>query len=113
MSFKSLLTQKCDIQRKTVTKTGAITSVSYSTIKTDVKCRIRYYSTDDPILKVKSTGFSRGNNYLGFFFADENIQEGDRILWNSIYLYARPVVPIFGSKNKIHHLEVVFGLEET
>ena len=112
MSFKSLLTQKCTINRKTNTKSGAFTTPSWNTVKTDVSCRINPISVSDAFLKMTQTGIEGGNDYLGFFFANEDIKVEDQIIWNDITLYARPVVPIYGAKNKIHHLEVTFGLKE-
>lgn len=114
MSFKSLLTQKCNISRKVEAKDEhEIITISWNELYTDVACRIDYQAVTNPFLSVTPNGFVHGNDYQGFFNYDTDIQEGDRIYWSSIYLYARPINPVYGLRNKVHHLEVTFGLEET
>jgi len=113
MSFKSLLTQRCTISRRTIVKEEhGFTIPTWTTVNTDVYCRIDYITVSSPILNILSSGLSKNNDYQGFFLPNEDIETGDRITWNDIDMYAKPPNKIYGAKNKVHHLEVIFGLQE-
>ena len=113
MSFSSLLTQKCDIYRKTTTKNQYEHTVNvWNPIALNVKCRIDYMFVTSSYLSQTPQGHIRGNDYIGFYEYGTDILEGDRIHWQSLKLYARPVNYVFASGNAIHHLEVMFGLQE-
>jgi len=63
-------------------------------------------------LRILTSGVTAENDYLGFFLKDEDIQKGDKVVWNSLDLFVKPVSPVFDS-TKIHHKEVYMGLSET
>jgi hypothetical protein len=114
MSYKVLLTQECSIYRKTVYKNDEYghTNQEWQLLYENVSCRIDYQFITSAYLSQTPTGHLHGNDYIGFFNSDTDIQEGDKIVWQGRTLYARPVNPVFG-KNSLHHLEVAFGLQET
>jgi hypothetical protein len=113
MSFASLLTQRCTIARKTVVKDAyKLTSVTYTVLYEDVPCRIEYQFVTSAFLTQTPNGQIRGNDYIGYFLPDADIQEGDRVTWQSRNIYVRPLTPIFDS-TVLHHLEVPMGLQET
>jgi hypothetical protein len=114
MSFTSLLTQRCIIQRKTTTVNEYKHTVNtWSDIATDVACRIDYMFVTSSYLSQTPNAQIAGNDYIGFFNRNQDIQMGDRIYWMNIYLYARPINYTFASSSTTHHLEVMFGLQET
>lgn len=114
MTFASLLTQRCTIERKTSIKNeyGHIEN-TWATVESDVHCRIDPMFVTSPFLSQTPNGQITGNDYVGYFFPSANIQVGDRITWQNIHLFARPINYSFGSSNSAHHLEVMFGLQET
>lgn len=114
MTFSSLLTQRCTIERKSITKNEYNhTIASWSTVATDVPCRIDYMFVTSSYLSQTPNGQITGNDYVGFFNSGVDIQAGDRITWQGVQLFARPINPCFASGNAVHHLEVMFGLQET
>lgn len=114
MTFSSLLTQRCIIERKSVTKNEYNHTVAeWITVDSDVPCRIDYMFVTSSFLSQTPNGYISGNDYVGFFNKGTDILMGDRIRWQELYLYARPINYTFGSQNSVHHLEVMFGLQET
>ena len=114
MSFNSLLTQKCDVYRKTTTvNEQRFTESTWNLIAEDVPCRIDYMFVTSSFLSQTPNGQITGNDYVGYFKPDTNIQVGDRIFWQTLYLFARPINPVFGAGSSIHHLEIMFGLQES
>lgn len=114
MTFSALLTQRCDIERKTTTKNEYNhTTLSWTTLYTDVPCRIDYMFVTSSFLSQTPNGHITGNDYIGFFNSNVDIIVGDRIEWQGLKLYARPINPVFASGNQVHHLEVMFGLQES
>lgn len=114
MSFTSLLSQRCIIYRKVQTKDdtkGLITS-TWSTIAEDVPCRVDYQFITSTFVSQTPNGQITGNDYVGYFLPDTDIQHADRILWESTYLFVRPINRSFASAS-LHHLEVALGLQET
>lgn len=116
MSFESLLVHTCDIARKTVSKTNAYGNMSYTfaTVASSVRCRIDGMAVTSGFIVQNASGQSNGNDYVGYFSKDANIQSGDRVYWTDmgIYLYAKPIMPESDS-NGFHHKEVPLGLQET
>ena len=114
MTFTSLLTQRCTIDRKTVTKNnyGHMES-TWATVDENVHCRIDYMFVTSSYLSQTPNGQIKGNDYVGFFNKGQDIQAGDRITWQELILFARPVNFTFASSSAIHHLEVMFGLQES
>lgn len=114
MTFQSLLTQLCSIYRKTTTVSEQrFTDSTWALVAENVNCRIDYMFVTSSYISQTPNGQITGNDYVGYFAAGTDIQAGDRILWQGNYLYARPVNPIFAAGNAIHHLEVMFGLQES
>jgi hypothetical protein len=114
MTFNSLLTQKCDIQRKTTTKnTYGHTVNTWETLYTDVPCRIDYMFVTSAYFSQTPNSQIAGNDYVGFFKNNVDIRKGDRVVWQDLTLYARPTNYTFASGSRVHHLEVMFGLQET
>lgn len=114
MSFQSLLTQRCDIQRKTSTKNsyGHVTN-TWETVDTDVPCRIDYMFVTSSFLSQTPNGHIQGNDYVGYFNPEQDIVAGDRVLWQNLTLYARPANNVFAQLSSPHHLEIMFGLQES
>lgn len=114
MTFTSLLTQRCDIERKTTTKNEyGHTSNAWTSVATEVPCRIDYMFVTSSFLSQTPNGQISGNDYVGFFDKGQDIQKGDRITWQGLKLFARPINYTFASGSPVHHLEVMFGLQET
>jgi len=114
MSFDSLLNQSCNIDRKVKTKdnvSGVFTFV-WNSISTNVPCRIDFQFITSTFISQTPNGQITGNDYVGYFLSDTDITHGDRILWQNIYLFARPINRSFGYE-ELHHLEVALGLQET
>lgn len=113
MSLLSLLTQKCTIQRKSVTKNEySHTVVTWEDIKINVSCRIDYMNFTSTSFKSTPSGLDSISDYVGYFAPDEDIQKGDRIIWGGLSLYARPPFPVYRASNFVHHYEVPLGLQE-
>ena len=114
MTFLSLLTQKCTIDRKTTSKNVyGHTENTWETVATNVSCRIDYMFVTSAFLSQTPNGHISGNDYVGFFNKGQDIQAGDRITWQGLKLFTRPINYTFGSGSAIHHLEVMLGLQET
>jgi hypothetical protein len=114
MTFSSLLTQRCVIERKIISKNAyEHTVAAWSTVATDVPCRIDYMFVTSSYLSQTPNGQISGNDYVGFFNKGQDIRMGDRITWQGLVLFARPINFTFGSGGTVHHLEVMFGLQET
>lgn len=115
MSYKGLLVQTCDIYRvasPTSTDEGYTTPKNYVLLKADVKCRIQNLFESSAGLRILVGGISAENDYLGFFLKDEDIQKDDKVLWQGLELFVKPVAPIYDSQF-LHHKEVYMGLSET
>lgn len=113
MGYKALLSQECTIHRKTKTKNayGHVIN-TWVAQATHVKCRIQYMFVTSAFLSQTPVSQITGNDYVGFFEKTLDIKHGDRVTWEGLYLYVRPINPIFGNRSK-HHLEVMMGLQET
>jgi hypothetical protein len=115
MSYKGLLAQRCDIYRvgaTTSTDEGYTTPKTYSLLKSNVKCRIQNLFESSAGLRILVSGVSAENDYLGFFLKDEDIQKDDKVVWNGLELFVKPVASIYDS-TVLHHKEVYLGLSET
>ena len=86
---------------------------TWRTISENTKCRIDYMFVTSSYYSQTPNGQISGNDYIGFFKANENIIKGDRITWNDLILYARPPNFVYAGNTNIHHIEVMFGLQET
>lgn len=114
MTFSSLLTQRCNTERKTTVKNEyGHTENTWAVNLSDVPCRIDYMFVTSSFLSQTPNGQISGNDYVGFFNPDTDILMGDRIFWQNMYIYARPINYAFASGNAVHHLEVMFGLQES
>jgi hypothetical protein len=115
MSYSGLLAHRCDIHRVSSggsTSQGYTTPKTYSVLKENTRCRIQNLFESSAGLRILSSGVTAENDYLGFFSKNEDIQKGDKVIWNSLELFVKPIAPIFDS-TKIHHKEVYMGLSET
>lgn len=113
MSFKSLLNQKCDIERKSTSRDGRGNTVSvWSASSNNVPCRINMQTITTPEYGQTGSGLSAENSFIGFFEKDANILVGDRVLWSGTELFVKGVPPVYDSMN-LHHIEVLLGLQET
>jgi hypothetical protein len=115
MSYSGLLAQRCDIYRvATVVSTdeGYTTPKTYSLLKSNVRCRIQNLFESSAGLRILASGVAAENDFLGFFLKDEDIQKDDKVVWNGLELFVKPVAPIYDSQ-VLHHKEVYMGLSET
>lgn len=113
MSFDGLLNQLCDIARKTTVKNEYKQTVTtWTTLYTSIRCRIDPMFVTSSYISQTPNGQITGNDYVGFFNPDTDIQAGDRITWYGTILFARPINRAFGNAS-LHHLEVAFGLQES
>ena len=115
MGYNSLLVQRCDIYRKTDDKAnnrGYTTPVNYVLLYDNVPCRGQNLFESSAGLRIQTAGLSAENDYLFFFKKSQDIQRGDKIVWNGDELFVKPVQNIYDRK-KSHHKEVYCGLSET
>jgi hypothetical protein len=115
MSYKMLLAHRCDIYRvntKTSTDEGYTTPKIFVLLKSNVKCRIQNLFESSAGLRIQVGGITAENDYLAFFLKNEDIKKDDKVVWNGMDLFVKPVQPIYNSK-KLHHKEVYLGLSET
>lgn len=117
MGYSNLLPQKCDIYRKTNDKTdshGYSTPVNWGTtpLYSNVSCRGQNLFESSAGLRIQVGGITAENDYLAFFLKNEDIKKDDKVVWNGMDLFVKPVQPIYNSK-KLHHKEVYLGLSET
>jgi hypothetical protein len=115
MSYKTLLAHRCDIYRvssDTSTSHGYTTPKTFSILKENVKCRIQNLFESSAGLRIQTSGITAENDYLGFFLKKEDIQKDDKVVWQGLELFVKPVAPLYNSK-KLHHKEVYMGLSET
>jgi hypothetical protein len=115
MSYSGLLAHRCEIHRVSTnvsTDEGYTTPKTYVLLKEKVKCRIQNLFESSAGLRIQTSGITAENDYLGFFSKNEDIQKDDKVIWNSIELFVKPVAPLYDSV-KIHHKEVYMGLSET
>jgi hypothetical protein len=115
MSYKALLAHRCDIHRvqtPTSTDEGYTTPKTFVLLKSNVKCRIQNLFESSAGLRIQTSGITAENDYLGFFLKDEDIQKDDKVIWNGLELFVKPVAPIYDS-TMLHHKEVYMGLSET
>lgn len=114
MTFSALLTQRCSIDRKVTIKNEYGHTVNdWTSIGIKIPCRIDYMFVTSSYISQTPNGQITGNDYVGYFNPNTNIRHGDRITWQNMYLYVRPINFVFGATNKVHHLEVMMGLQET
>ena len=115
MSFKGLLSHRCDIYRvntKASTSHGYTTPKVYVLLKSNVKCRIQNLFESSAGLRIQTSGITAENDFLGFFLKDEDVVKDDKVIWQGQELFVKPVAPLYDS-TKIHHKEVYMGLSET
>lgn len=115
MSYKGLLAHRCDIYRVATnvsTSHGYTTPKTYTLLKADVKCRIQNLFESSAGLRIQTSGITAENDYLGFFLKNENIVKDDKVVWNGLELFVKPIAHLYDS-TKIHHKEVYMGLSET
>jgi len=115
MSYKSLLVQRCDIYRKTVNKAeshGYTAEVSWTLAYQNVACRGQNLFESSAGIRLQTAGIASENDYLFFFKKTQDIQRGDKIVWNGDELFVKPVQPVY-DRATMHHKEVYCGLSET
>jgi hypothetical protein len=116
MAYNSLLIQRCDIYRKTISKTESHgytgSDDPYSLLYQNVPCRGQNLFESSAGLRLQTGGISAENDYLFFFKKTQDIQRGDKIVWNGDELFVKPVQPVYDRK-ALHHKEVYCGLSET
>jgi hypothetical protein len=117
MGYSNLLVQRCDIYRKTDDKAdsrGYTTPVDYGTtpLYSSVPCRGQNLFESSAGLRILTGGVSAENDYLFFFKRTQDIQKGDKIVWQGLELFVKPIQQVYDRK-KIHHKEVYCGLSET
>lgn len=115
MSYLGLLAHRCDIYRVSAnvsTTHGYTTPKTYTLLKSNIKCRIQNLFESSAGLRLQTSGITAENDYLGFFLKNEDVQKDDKVVWNSLELFVKPVAPLYNSTS-IHHKEVYMGLSET
>lgn len=115
MSYKGLLAHRCDIYRVATPASsdeGYTTPKTYLPLKENVKCRIQNLFESSAGLRLQTSGITAENDYLGFFDKDEDIQKDDKVIWNGLTLFVKPIAPIYNSTS-LHHKEIYMGLSET
>ena len=115
MSYNSLLVQRCDIYRKTVDKGeshGYTAEATWTLLYSSVPCRGQNLFESSAGIRLQTAGVSSENDYLFFFKKGQDIQRGDKIIWNNDELFVKPVQQVY-DRQTMHHKEVYCGLSET
>lgn len=109
MSIGGMLTQKCDIYRKNDLGEDqyALTSTSYTKLYSNVKCHIQQISRLSSLYALNIAGIDQNIKFVGYFFSNQNIKEGDRVEWEGYTLFVVSSPPTFDRQKK-HHKEVYF-----
>lgn len=117
MSYAGLLTQTCTIKRKTNTKDqyGIVSTGTWNTIASGVRCRIDYMFATNPFISFLPEGYVSGNDYVAYFLAGQDIVKGDLIIrdGDNLELFARIPNNVYARTSAVHHIEVPCGLRET
>jgi hypothetical protein len=115
MSYENLLIEKVDIYRKTVSKNndaGYTTKPVWTEIATDVPCRINHLFESSSGIRILTGGATLENDYIGFFKKNVDIVAGDKVTYNGMDLFVKPIFNAYNSTT-IHHKEVYLGMAET
>jgi len=115
MGYNNLLVQRCDIYRKTVDKAeshGYTADATWTLLASSVACRGQNLFESSAGIRMQTAGISSENDYLFFFKKNQDIQRGDKIIWNGDELFVKPVQQVY-DRRTIHHKEVYCGLSET
>jgi len=118
MSVKNLLKMKASIKRPTLTKDklGNVSTTSYSDINTAANCYIFPFKYDGGIGN-KGQGFDIEGKFMGMFFPEENILEGDKItcdMFSPPEFYVDKAYPIIHPRSgKKHHTEAILSIAVT
>lgn len=102
-----------DIKRPGHTIVGRKKTFTESTVATDVECRIQPAS-DVPAFSVLGRGVSEA--YVGYFSAEADVQEGDKVVWKDrplgggefqTFIVEGQTEPSSGAYQDVeHHIEV-------
>lgn len=115
MGINNLLKHRCSIERLSDggEDSYGITSDTYSSIGTNVKCHIQQISRLSSDYKQYITGMDNNMFFIGYFKNDENIVEGDRVTWEEYKMTVLSVPPSKSGKiNKTHHKEAFMKLQD-
>jgi hypothetical protein len=115
MSYNNLLVQRCNIYRKSVNKTeshGYTAEATWTLLAEEVHCRGQNLFESSAGIRMQTAGISSENDYLFFFKKTQDIQRGDKIVWNNDELFVKPTQQVYDRKT-MHHKEVYCGLSET
>lgn len=104
MSYSGLLNRTCTIRRKTVTYGDyGDESTAWSDLATSVKCRIQARTGKlSPGLK----GEDLESRFYGFFESGQDINEGDRVVYQGLTLTVKRVDDAAGHG---HHKEILLN----
>ena len=102
--YDDLLIHTCDTYRKntSTTSTGTVT-YTWVSIASDVVCLIQAMSKE---IEVVPAGTETPLKYRAFFKHDADIQEGDKVVWESRNFLVYQAPPQDGSGHE-HHREVI------
>lgn len=115
MSYENLLVERVTIYRKTIVKddsAGYTTKPTWTAIATNVPCRINHLFESSSGIRILTGGASLENDYIGFFKKTQDIEAGDKVSYNGMDLFVKPVFKAYNSTT-VHHKEVYLGLAET
>jgi hypothetical protein len=115
MSVNQLLTMQCSIERSTPVKDEyENTILSWTVIKTGVRCFTNYIENTVANIRIGVSGESISDLFMGFFLPDEDIKSGDRISLNGVYYYIRSSNKMWNPKKATNsHIECLLSTEET
>lgn len=103
MSFASLLIHSCDIQAKSLSRTGYEKTEAWSNIATAVPTR---HDSSNSV-KINDGGIRvNTDDDLFFFQPDVAIERGNRIVHDGVSYDVVKVNKLFG-RSSLHHLEVI------
>ena len=113
MSIEGMLTQKCDIYRKTDSGEDSYgyTSMSFSKLYSNVRCHIQQISRLSSIYSLHISGINQSIKFVGYFLKTQDIREGDKIEWEGYNLFVVSSPPTFDKQNT-HHKEVLFMIQD-
>ena len=114
MSIQNLMTQRCDIYRKSsVAEDGyGITSNTFIKVASSVKCHIQQISRLSSYYRQYVSGISDKMYFIGYYKPSANIHEGDRVEWEGYKMVVLAVPPSIGRYGTAHHKEAFMELQD-
>lgn len=115
MSFSHLLTQKCDIYRRTITTNDyghKVQSFPTLPLYKDVPCRFEKIGNYTSTLAQTPTGQTSRNEGYIFFESNADVRAGDRVILEGVRLTVTPSLNVHDGVG-LHHKEVYVSIEES